>query len=129
MIPNLAFPASHPFDLEGWKVGTGGLEKTIGWSRSEVGVEIGKLPRGSATAIVSGSMRGSENENAFPCRHWTLKEGDCQNMEIKALSLSSRQIIFSTGSIVTRRPIRGRCVQSRFAAYPAIPRIHRYRKA
>lgn len=34
-------------------------------------MEIGKLPRGSATAIVSGSMRGSENENAFPCRHWT----------------------------------------------------------
>ena len=30
MIPNLAFPPSDPFDLEGWKVGTGGLEKTIG---------------------------------------------------------------------------------------------------
>ena len=78
-------------------------------------------PRGWESAIVIGSMRESETETAFLHRHWTLKVGDCQNMEMKALCVSD--YIFEGGSIVTRGPIRGRCVQWQFAGYPAIPQI------
>ena len=56
-------------------------------------------PRGWESAIVIGSMRESETETAFLHRHWTLKVGDCQNMEMKALCVSD--YIFEGGSIVT----------------------------
>ena len=44
--------------------------------------------RGWESAIVIGSMRESETETAFLPRHWTLKVGDCQNMEMKAHCVS-----------------------------------------
>ena len=84
------------------------------------------MPRGWESAIVIGWTRESETETAFLPRHWTLKVGDCQNMEMKALSVSD---YISEGLYCDYRPIRGRCVRWQFAGYPGIVQMIHQRKA